>query len=255
MNKNIRALVDARQQIQKTRIAFSLREQAIERGSDDPLIRDGKVDDLSAKYAAKFEELEKEITKDLRREAKKEEIVSQLAKLNGIDLTTAAQLCAMIDPTKCPTISSLWRFAGYGVGEDGKIDRLRKGEKACFNKRLKVLVHVIATNFLRCRSGSPFRELYDRTKPRYQAKIDSGEWEKKPGWKMRVHMATLRKVKKIFLATLWTRWRELEGLPTRDPYVHEYKGHTKIYKPEDFGWPVLIDEVEEEEEKDVEEVV
>ena len=64
--------------------------------------------------------------------------------------------------------------------------------------------------------------------------------EKKNGWKMHVHMAALRKVKKIFLATLWTRWRQMEGLPTRSPYVHEYKGHTKIYKPEDFGWPVTI---------------
>jgi len=57
---------------------------------------------------------------------------------------------------------------------------------------------------------------------------------------MHVHMAALRKVKKLFLATLWRRWREIEGLPVRSPYVEEYKGHTHIYTPEDFGWPVII---------------
>jgi hypothetical protein len=59
-------------------------------------------------------------------------------------------------------------------------------------------------------------------------------------------MAALRKVKKIFLATLWTRWREMEGLPLRSPYIEEYKGHTKIYSPEDFGWPALTEDKNEQ---------
>jgi len=240
MNANVRALVDARKGTQKLRIAFDNREGAIERGDARPVFRKGKKDPISEKYAKIFADLEVEITKDLIEESQVEPIISQMAELNGINYITASQLCSMIDIEKAPTVSSLWRFAGYGCNESGEIDRLRKGEKACFNRKLKPLLHIIATNFLRCRSDSPFKKVYYDAKKKYQAKIDSGEWEKKNGWKMHVHMASLRKVKKLFLATLWRRWREIEGLPVRSPYVEEYKGHTHIYTPEDFGWPVII---------------
>ena len=244
MNSNIRALVNARSQFQKIRIAFENREGACEREVSKPFVKKGEDDPLVVKYAKMFDDLEKELTKDLRKEAKTIPLIKQMAKLNGIDFTTAAQVCSMIDIAKCPTVSSLWRYAGYGVDKEGNIDRLHKGEKACFNKRLKVIMHTVATNFLRCRSGSPFRIVYDDAKRKYLEKVATGEWGKKPGWKMRCHMAALRKVKKIFLATLWTRWRMMEGLPIRCPYVEEYKGHTKIYSPEDFGWPALTEEIE-----------
>jgi hypothetical protein len=240
MNGSIRSLVDARYNVQKLRIAFENREGAIERGTSRPFRKKGDKEYLAVKYAKIFDDLEDELTKDLISEAELEPIIEQLSQLSGINYITAAQLCSMIDITKCPTISSLWRYAGYGCNKDGEIDRLRKGERACFNKRLKCLLHVIATNFLRCRSGSPFKAIYDNAKKKYLVKLESGEWEKKGGWKMHAHMAALRKVKKIFLATLWTRWRMIEDLPTRSPYIEEYMGHTKIYKPEDFGWPVAI---------------
>jgi len=236
MANNVRSLVDARNQIQKARISFENRVGAIERGTDDPVVIEGEVNPISQKYFKIFDDLEKNLTGDLEREAADVPIVKQMVNLNGISFTTAAQLYSMIDISRCPTISALWRYAGYGCGEDGVIDRIKKGEKSCFNRRLKCLLHVVATNFLRSKKRSPFRDVYDKAKKKYEKKIENGEWEKKNGWKAHVHMAAMRKMKKIFLATLWTRWRELEGLQIRTPYVEEYLKHNHIYKPEDFGW-------------------
>jgi len=38
------------------------------------------------------------------------------------------------------------------------------------------------------------------------------------------HTAACRYMVKMFLAELWARWRELEGLPTRSTYAEEYLG-------------------------------
>jgi len=131
MNANVRALVDARKDTQKLRIAFDNREGAIERGESRPVYRKGKKDPIAEKYAKIFSDLEAEITKDLIEESSNEPIIAQLAELSGVNYITASQLCSMIDIEKASTVSALWRFAGYGCNEKGEIDRLRKGEKAC----------------------------------------------------------------------------------------------------------------------------
>lgn len=41
----------------------------------------------------------------------------------------------------------------------------------------------------------------------------------------------LRKLSKIFLAHVWTVWREKKGLPTRNPYVVDYLHHELKYPP------------------------
>lgn len=85
----------------------------------------------------------------------------------------------------------------------------------------------MTSNVLRC--GSPYRAAYDNAKSRYE--------QTRPDWtKAHIHQAAMRKMIKLFLSHLWQRWRVLENLPVREPYVHEQLEHTTVYAPEEFGW-------------------
>ena len=232
MNTSIRALIDARSQIQKARIAFEGRARAIDQGADEvPQDDNGRLM-FAEKYRDRFDEFERLLTADLVAEGKKEAIVRHITELKGISFVTATQLVAMIDIERADTISALWRYAGYGVADDGTIDRRRKGEKDCYNSRLKCLMHVVVTNIIKC-SGrgepSPYVKVYNDSKLFY---LENKDWTKG-----HIHMAALRRMKKLLLAHLWKHWRELDGLPTREPYVHEKMGHTHMIEPRQFGWP------------------
>lgn len=50
-------------------------------------------------------------------------------------------------------------------------------------------------------------------------------------WLGHLDAMALRKMTKLFLSCLWLVWREAEGLPTRDPYPIERKGHTSLISP------------------------
>ena len=49
-----------------------------------------------------------------------------------------------------------------------------------------------------------------------------------------IHNMALRKMIKLFLGCLWLSWREAENLPIRQPYSHEYQGHTKMISPQEM---------------------
>lgn len=224
-NDAVRALVDLRDRtLQKSRIAFGNRVSALERGAD---AADDVTQKIFAKWHERFEELEKEADKDIAALVDGVAIVKQLTELKGIGRLLAAKVVAMIDIERADTVSALWRYAGYGVVEGGR-ERPVKGEKLHYNIRLKTTLYLVATSFLRC--GSPYRALYDSSKAYYEA--NRPEWNK-----ARIHAASLRRMIKVFLAHLWMRWRELEGLPTRALYAHERLGHSSYEAPETYGWP------------------
>jgi hypothetical protein len=50
-----------------------------------------------------------------------------------------------------------------------------------------------------------------------------------------VDNAARRKMVKLFLSHLWLVWRKAEGLPIREPYAHEYLGHTSLSDPWSFS--------------------
>lgn len=225
----LRALVDLRdRQIQKARIQFSHRLAALERGDDtDP---GGQQTQVLTRYLDLFQGIEKMLDEDIAAQCDGVAIVEELIQLKGISHILAAKLASMIEPGRAPTVSSLWRFAGFGV-VDGKRERSVKGERRHYNVRLKTACYLIATSFLRC--NSPYRAEYDRAKAKYQ--------ERHPDWtKLHVHHAAMGNMIKLFLAHLWERWRRLEGLPIRQAYCAEYQGHTSLSDPGEYGWPVTI---------------
>jgi Transposase IS116/IS110/IS902 family len=171
-----------------------------------------------------------------------------LSEQRGVGPAMAAVLISYLDPRKARSISSFWKYAGLDVGPDGAGRSRRKEhlvEREYVNKAGKTatrmgityepflktkLTGVLGTSFLR--SGSPWRKVYDDYKHRLESdptreKVTVAEWKKRnnneenvrnvwtPG---RIHRASLRYMIKMFLADLWVKWRELEGLPVTEPY-------------------------------------
>jgi len=227
----LRQLVDLRdRQIQKARIQFTLRLSAIERGQD---IASKQQTEMLLKWQSTFDELELKLNSDIAKLVQTYPIFKEVSKLKGIGPMLSAKMIAMIDIEMCDTTSALWRYAGYAT-IDGQRERRVAGEKSHFNGRLKTTTYLVALSFLRC--NSPYRRVYDDAKAYYAGN--------RPEWtKGHIHMASLRKMIKVFLNHFWLRWRQIENLPTPDLWITgraDEAGHVheKVFRPEEFGWPV-----------------
>lgn len=221
----LRALIDVRdRQIQKARIQFGNRLAAIENGMDTA--SEDQVAILR-RYYESLERMEKDLNHDI------EELVSEygfypiLSRVKGIGPTMAAKLIALVDIRKCDTVSALWRFAGLAV-IDGKAEKPVPGEKLHYSKRLKATMYLVAKQLMAVKG--PYYDYYYEMRQKYESKH--------PDWpRLRIHLAALRKVEKLFLAHMWEKWRTYEGLPVRRPYVIDMLGHNNFRAPEEYGWP------------------
>jgi hypothetical protein len=226
----IRALCDLRdRQIQKARIQFSNRIFALESGNDHATKAEWET---CQKYLDVFQKLEEKITQDIRLTVRDEAIFNKMKGVVGIGEILAAKLIAMIEIERCNTISSLWRYAGFGV-IDQKAEKRIRGEPMHYNMRLKAACWLVGTSFLRCGKKSPYASLYYERKERYS--IDRPSWTK-----FHIHRAAMRYMIKQFLSDLWLEWRSLSNLPIRDPYCFEKQGHTTIRDRDLFGWGIKV---------------
>ncbi len=228
--ETLRVLSDARKQVQKLRIAEENRLWHLGEGRDTDTAT-GIARKMHTENLETLRELEKAYEDRMRRMVKylrdDMPIIGHLLSVKGVGEVYAAELLSHIDIHKADTISALWRFCGYGV-VDGKAERKVRGQKLSYCSRLKTVCYKIFTSWLRCRE-SPYKEYYFTQKARYEAT--------RPDWtKGHIHLAAMRKTVKLFLAHLWLVWRNLENLPTRDPYVIEKMGHQTVLPPERFGW-------------------
>jgi len=265
---SLRALVDVRQMLQKSRVAFGNRTAAIERGSDNA---EPETHALLARWEERFQQLEDAANEDISFVIGDNPLVESMIQVKGVGQILAAKIIALVDIQKADTVSSLWSYAGYGLSEywmdgDGSVkapksgwqwkktsedkkekvfveadqepgwklvvvrDRAVEGWVLPYNRRLKTSLYVLAGSFLK--SNSPYRAIYDDAKAYYQ--------EARPDWtKAHRHNAALRKMMKVWLSHLWEVWRKMEGLPTREIYVQEKLGHTHVLRPEQFGWPEM----------------
>lgn len=217
-----RALVDLRDRvIQKARIGFKNRLDAIDRADDDYHYR-GLIED----WYLRFADLEKDLNRDIAQLAEDMPIVQEMAQVRGMGKPLAMKIVAMIDIEKADTVSALWKYAGYAV-TNGERDRLVKGQKAPYNSRLKTYCYQAGTCFLR--ANSPYRRIYDDAREYYD--------RNRPDWTDgHRFLAALRKMIKIWLSHLWVIWRTMEGLPVTDPYILAENTHHRYIRPEEFGW-------------------
>jgi len=142
-----------------------------------------------------------------------------LSKVKGIGGVLASGIIAWLSPIdRFPNVSKLWAYCGLAPGQ-----KRRKGERLNYNPKLKTLFWKVWNQFIKCRCFG--RKLYLESKEYCKAKH--------PDWtKLHIHNWAGRKTVKIFLACLWAKWRQLEGLPVTKPYAIQFLGHSDLITPE-----------------------
>lgn len=154
---------------------------------------------------------------------------------------------------KYANISKLWSAWGVGV-YDGERQRRVSGKKVNYDPFMKTICWKIGESFVK--SGGYYREQYDRfrkqedeknpDKQKLPAKLKKElesddhkvrakalkEADKYEGlFPAHKHERAKRKTVKLFLADLWMKWRELEGLPVTDPYIiAKSDDHNTLYR-------------------------
>jgi len=216
-------LVDERERVQRSRIQWSNRVNAVHRGDDT--VSEGELWFLQS-WAGRYLEIETQLNKDIKQIVSHEPIYPALSNISGVGPLLAARIISMVDIGRAATPSALWKYAGFGV-TDGRSDRPVKGEKLGYNKRLKTTMFLVGKSLLQY--NQEYRVLYDESREMYAERAD---WPP-----IRQHRAALRRMIKRFLAHLWLVWRGIEGLPTVQPYVFEHMaGHVHQDRPEQYGW-------------------
>ncbi len=205
-----------------------------------------------------------------------------LSRVKGIGATLAAKLLARLDITRAPSPSSFWAYCGLATvpgieyrcatcglrasfptrykvkgahirpdtkqscagvltpfrGPEAGVrvaqPRPASGEKATYDQYAKKVCYLIGVSFLR--SGAAYEQYYRDQRARLE--------RERRGWTAgRIHFAALRKTEKLFLAQLWTVWREAVGLPTTSPYAQGVLGR------EDYILPSAM--IESEQDPDI----
>jgi hypothetical protein len=222
----LHALVQLRDRTyQKNRIAFGNRLDAIHSGRDEA---EPETIAIIERHYSRFKDLEEEVTSDIEEIVGDSPIIHAMCKVKGIGKTLAAKLIAPVDIHEARYVSSLWKYAGYAVMENGRADRPVKGQRLGYNKWLKTTCYQIGVSFLKSRS--PYTKIYEKAKARYE--VDRPDWVK-----IRRHHAAMRKMIKVFLSHLWVVWRRMEDLPISEPYIlAQDNKHTHYYDPRNFGW-------------------
>lgn len=215
------------------------------------------------------ERIEKLILKNIKPMVRTYPIYTEWLKdVNGIaEIIASAFVSGIKTPARFDTISKLWRYCGVGL-VDGKIEKRKKHEKIHYSPFMKVTCWKAGESFVK--SKGIYRDAYDTFRAhedannpiftvsigdaRGRARADDADLKplitkevnrlKEKGVtelevrrsKGHNYARAKRKTVKLFLSHLWVVWRELEGLPTSDPYVHAILGHTnKIDPPEGAG--------------------
>ena len=211
------SLVKTRDQIQKLRIATANRMDAMERVNLDCLETAIAAHGL---ICSGLVEMEDEIAGEWEKEVKEHPLwIEWLSQVKGIGLTTTGNLIGLIDDVgRFDTISKLWAYVGLRPD-----DKKKKGEAASWDHELKAfLLGTVFPGLMRAKGS--YYDLYHRIRENYDEKHP----DKTDGHR---HNMARRKVMKLFLSHLYQTWREIEGLPVRDPYPIEQQQHTTQIMP------------------------
>lgn len=228
----LRFLVDDMYAIQEHRIKSQNRCWALKEVLKMP---EKDIEYYEQNVHQKINHLEKWLEKEILKELKSYAIYTNwLKNIKGIGPRLAGSIIAIInDITRFKTISALWSYAGLGVDEQGQAIKRKKGQNAEWNHRLKMTMWKIGESFVKTKGG--YRELYDQSRKYYDAKFPKqikidGKIKYNKGHKY--NMAK-RWTVKIFLAHLFEKWYEIEGLKASKPYImmKETQHNNYIFPP------------------------
>lgn len=160
-----------------------------------------------------------------------------LKGVKGVGPAMAGVIVSEIDISKAKYPSSLWKYCGLDVGDDGAGRSRRKehqqeteyvnkdGEVATkngitFNPFLKTkLTGVLASSFLRA-GDNKYSRIYNDYKHRLES--DDKHKEKSKGHR---HNMAMRYMVKMFLLDLHIAWRTVDGLSVSTSYHEGKLGH------------------------------
>ena len=159
-----------------------------------------------------------------------------LLGVKGCGAAMAGVIISEIDIAKAKYSSSLWRYAGLDVAQDGR-GRGKYKEHLVTQKYLDAegneqeklgitfkpflktkLLGVLSGSFLKCKS--PYSDHYYNYKNRLET--DPRHQEKSKG---HIHNMAQRYMIKRFLCDLYVAWRKIEGLEVNKEYHEEKHGH------------------------------
>jgi hypothetical protein len=189
---------------------------------------DEDVKEMATRYRNEIETIVTGLFQEITIYTENIPIIKIMTSITGVSLIHAVKVVSLVDINKSPSVSSLWRFAGYGVF-NGKTERRRKGEILHYCLRLKTTCWQIADSLKK--NNIAYANMYKTAMEFYTSH--------KPYWDTEhFENAANRKMIKVWLSHLWITWRRLEELPIAPPYPEAVLEHKHIYKPEDFGWKV-----------------
>ncbi|NIQ15352.1 MAG: hypothetical protein GTO02_13450 [Candidatus Dadabacteria bacterium] len=111
------------------------------------------------------------------------------------------------------------------------IQRRVIGYQSNWNDKMKVLCWKIGGSFVKQPAAkSGYRKIYDLVKADELSKHPTKEVKNGKTFFNKGHLdnRAKRKVVKTFLSHLWTRWREMEGLPVTEAYAGQLLGHSMV---------------------------
>ena len=139
------------------------------------------------------------------------------------------------------TVSKYWAWWGLHT-VDGKAPKRVSGKNINWNPKMRTLSWKIGKQFVM--QGERYRMHYDKNKlqqtairmplgvcPEYEKCLKKMRKRPKPACLGHIDAMARRYSVKMFVSHLWQRWRELEGLPVREPYALEHLGHTTKEEP------------------------
>ena len=170
----------------------------------------------------------------------------------GIGPVIASGLSAHIDCARCENISGLWKFAGQAPG----FDRKTKGQKLCYNARLKTLCWKMGESFVKVsgKEGATYGKLYVQYKAEEVGRNEAGLYKEAAKKELsaktfkndnatkkrltegklsdaHLHARAKRRVVKMFLSHFWVKAREGKGLKVTEPYAIQILNHQGKIEP------------------------
>lgn len=207
--------------LQRIRIQVGGRSRAGAKNSPAPELWEADIERLKLRELV-LRKAERDALHDIEDCLKRFSFYTDVLKrqYRGLGPTMAGVILAEFDIVKAETVSKMWSFAGLNVvvndEGNGVAPRPKKGEKLRYNAWLRTkMVGVLADCLIKAKS--PWSHVYRDYK---QRKKDAA-WGKSDGHR---HNAAKRYMVKMLLIDLWTKWREHEGLPVREPYAVEKLG-------------------------------
>jgi len=138
--KTLNKLVDAVLEIEKLRVSSQVR--------GTHLRKKGRRDPETEELHRRLKDLEDYIDGRIAQILESHPAYHWFSRVKGVGKENIAKIVALIDIEKARTISSLWKYAGYSV-EDGRAPKRQKGEKLCYNSRLRTLCWRLGMSLLK----------------------------------------------------------------------------------------------------------